>query len=39
MFRRFMIVCWVLFAIGASVSLIGYVGYIVNQEPERTKIA
>lgn len=31
-----MIVCWVLFAIGASVSLIGYVGYIVNQEPELT---
>lgn len=36
MFRRFMIVCWVLFAIGASISLIGYVGYIVNQEPELT---
>ena len=27
MFRRFMIVCWVLFAIATVVSLLGYAGY------------
>ncbi len=27
MFRRFMIVCWVLFSIGAVTALVGWVGY------------
>ena len=32
-FRRFMIVCWVLFSMAAVTSLVGYAGYRVNEEP------
>ncbi len=34
MFRRFLIVCWVLFSVGTVAGLVGYVGYRANAEPE-----